>query len=173
MQRQVDFGSYFDNETKKWAEEKSKADAEERLIKSISTDEEWRHFQEKRTDHGFQVIMDNVDLVIHPRHTSREKHGSDLHMAHAIAVKNRVEGYHLPNDAPISTVSSINVEDFLPTLSDNKTLKHEWMLLIGNIISSHIPALKWISGHVPAQPHHDHMSDMCKKSHIVRAFLLD
>ena len=168
IQRQIDFGLGFDKKVWEWAKEKAEAEAKERHIRANSTDDEWEKFQAERTDHGYQLIMDNVDLVVHPRHTSREKYGTDLHMVQLVAVKNRVEGYHLPNDAPIATPSSIDIDDFLPTIHDNNHLRYEWTVLIGNIISSHIPALKWFSEHIPVQLHHDHIVDLRKKSEVVR-----
>lgn len=116
MQRQLDFGIDFDRDVKQWAQEKHEADCMERDIIESSSEEEWRKFQEGRKDCGYRLIMDNVDLVVHRRHTSREKHGTDLHMVQMIAAKNRVKGYHLNNGEPISTVSSHKLDVFFEQL---------------------------------------------------------
>ena len=159
MQRQIDFGTDFDKDVIKWAEGKQVAECTESL--------EEHGEQSHRTDNGYQLIMDNVDIIIHPRHTSREKHGTDLHMVQVIAVENRVNGHHLPNDGPVATLSSVDIADFLPTLRDNQFLKKDWIVLIGNIISEHIPSLKWFSEHIPAQIQHAHLTELQKKSKIV------
>ena len=166
MRRQVDFGADFDEDVLKWAKETSQAEALEREAKEHGDE------PPQRTDNGYQLIMDNVDIVLHPRHTSREKHGSDLHMVQMIAVQNRVNGHHLPNDKPTSTMSSLDIAQFRPTLSDNKLLKQDWIVLIGNIISKHIPSLKWFNEHLPGHIQHAHMTELKRKSKIVSLCLV-
>ncbi|XP_033638557.1 uncharacterized protein LOC117299208 [Asterias rubens] len=170
MQRQVDFGADFgadfDEDVLKWANETSQAEALEREVKEHGDE------PPQRTDNGYQLIMDNADIVLHPRHTSREKHGSDLHMVQMIAVQNRVNGHHLPNDKPTSTMSSLDIAQFRPTLSDNKLLKQDWIVLIGNIISKHIPSLKWFNEHLPGHIQHAHMTELKRKSKIVNLGVL-
>lgn len=168
LRRQIDFGMDYDMEVKQWAEAKRVADSKEREIIKSGTAEELEEFQKKRKDSGYQLVMDNVDLIIHARHTSRNKFGSDLHMAQIIAVKDRVSGLHLSNDKPSSLIKDVDMSKFVPTVTDNRLLKQEWVILIGKIISQNSPALGWFASHLPKEVPHRHIEEMKQKSQVVR-----
>ena len=97
---------------------------------------------------GYQLVMDNVDVIVHPRYTSRKQHGTDHHMVQMIAIQNRVKSHHLPNNDHITTVDKIDVSEFLPTVSDD-------------IICENIPA------HITSPIYHKHMAELQQKSKIV------
>lgn len=130
LKLQIDFGKNFDAKVKEWSEEVAAAHSQElKLIESRSTSVVIDTFQKQRKDRSYQLVMDNVDIVISARHTSKAKHGSDLHMVQMMAVKNRVSGHHLPNNKPTSSLKYIDVTEFLPTVEDDKLLKQDWVVL--------------------------------------------
>ena len=172
LKLQIDFGTNFDAKVKEWSEEVAEVHNQElQLIESGST-AAVNEFQKQRKDSGYQLVMDNVDMVISARHTSKAKHGSDLHMVQMMAVKNRVSGHHLPNNKPTSSLKDIDIAEILPTVEDNKLLKQDWVILIGKIIAENFPELKWFASHLPREVPHDHMAEMKQKSEIVRQMLL-
>lgn len=96
-----------------------------------------RHHSESQSDKGFQIVMDNVDVVVHARHPTRDNYGRDYHMVQMMAVQNRVDAYHLSNERP-EKFHEIDTKEFLPSVSDNLRLKQEWVILCGNVIRDHM-----------------------------------
>eukprot|EP00057_Strongylocentrotus_purpuratus_P018700 XP_011673174.1 PREDICTED: uncharacterized protein LOC105442605 [Strongylocentrotus purpuratus] len=170
--KQVECGSNFDDEVKKWAEEAHQNNEKEKEL-AKEGGEMVEIYNRSRTDKGYTLVMDNVDMVVHARHPTRDNYGKDYHMVQMIAYQNRVTAFHLSNAPPTRSVDSVDSLEFLPTAQENLILRRDWMILAARMISQHIPALKEMMNVFPSEITHEHMAEMSKKSKVVNLGVLN
>nr|XP_054763564.1 uncharacterized protein LOC129270188 [Lytechinus pictus] len=169
---QMDYGKNYDEKVRDWAKIVDRDNREERRLQMEGFLDAYIAECLHRELNGYQLLMDNVDLVIQARHPTRTNYGKDLHMVHMMAVEHRVHGHHLPNAHPVSTIDSVDTADFLPNLEDNKMLRRDWMILSARIIGAHIPSLSSAMSTFPSRIQHEHMEEMRSKSNVVNLGVL-
>ncbi|XP_072166071.1 uncharacterized protein [Diadema setosum] len=172
LQKQLEYGENFDEEVVEWAKTVHECSSKERELQADVNWDVESTAAIHRDDIGYQLVMDNVDIVIQARHPTRDSYGKDLHMVQMIAVQHRVQGHHLSNTQAISSVTEVESGDFLPSIEENKMLRREWMILASRMIGEHIPALKDVMSTLPGVIHHDHMAEMKQKSRVVNLGVL-
>ena len=91
---------------------------------------------------GYQIIGDNVDLMIKVRHQASDKPNKSIHWFHLNAVKNRVSGAGLSEKGPIKLVDQVENWEILLSYQDNEELLHDFIPLFARVICNRIPALK-------------------------------
>ncbi|XP_072039751.1 uncharacterized protein [Amphiura filiformis] len=116
---------------------------------------------------GYQLVGDNVDMKIHVRQMTVSHQNTDLHHFNHLAVKNRVNAFHLPDDKPICPPDEFQPNLVLPNVLTNAALRSSWIVLIGRIISEHITSFAWFKDHLPDLIPHEHMAEAGKKSETV------
>lgn len=158
INKQEEFGEGFDSEVKDWG-------------KQLLDAKEMGQSAEEVHCPSFQLVMDNVDIRVKARHTTRDNYGSDYHMVNILAVKDRVNAQHLSNDFPNVNTDKLDLAEFLPSSEEDKSLKNDWSILMGHIISEHLPHLKWMSKELPKQIPHDHMDEAKQKTKVVSRIL--
>lgn len=91
---------------------------------------------------GYQIIGDNVDLMIKVRHQASDKPNKSIHWFHLNAVKDRVSGAGLSEKGSIKLVDEVENWEILPSYQDNEELLHDFIPLFARVICDRIPALK-------------------------------
>lgn len=91
---------------------------------------------------GYQIIGDNVDLMIKVRHQASDKPNKSIHWFHLNAVKDRVSGAGLSEKGSIKLVDQVENWEILPSYQDNEGLLHDFIPLFARVICDRIPALK-------------------------------
>ena len=91
---------------------------------------------------GYQIIGDNVDLMIKVRHQASDKPNKSIHWFHLNAVKDRVSGAGLSEKGSIKLVDQVENWEILPSYQDNEDLLHDFIPLFAQVICDRIPALK-------------------------------
>ena len=87
---------------------------------------------------GHQVVGDNVDARIDVRQMRIGHQNQDIHHFNFLAIKNRVQIHHLPNDdRQVCQTADFEPGMILPNVSDNTALKKNWVILTGRIIAEH------------------------------------
>ena len=167
LHQQTECGEGFDAEVKEWAENVCKANEEEKKLLQAGQMDDAVKYNENRTDKSYQLVMDNVDVVVHARHPTRDNYGKDIHMVQMMAVQHRVSGHHLPNTEPIASAQSVDSSEFLPNTDDNMKLRRDWVILSAKMLADHIPALKPMLDALPPHITHEHMAEMKTKSKVV------
>ena len=167
LKMQLDCGKNYDSELKLWADEVHRGHDTERTLEAAGDIDALTQFNASRDAKGYQLVMDNVDVVVKARHPTRENYGKDYHMVQMMAVQNRVSAWHLPNSHPIATIDTIESTDFLPNTTDNNKLKRDWTILSARMIREHIPALCQMMDTLPHVIVHEHMTEMKEKSKVV------
>ena len=142
------------------AVEKNDKKTAEEVRKKLNEHNEKRH-------PGFQLVGDNVDMRINVRQMGIGHQNLDLHHFNFLAIKNRVQIHHLPNDKPVCPPSAFEPGMVLPNVSDNKVLKRNWTTLIGHIIAENCPALSWFEDHLVAHIPHKYTKEAAKKTEAV------
>ncbi|XP_072181183.1 uncharacterized protein [Diadema setosum] len=168
---QTECGKDYDVPLKQWAMEVHEDSEKERVFKTMCDTEKIDELNATRTS-SYQLVMDNVDMVVRARHPTRENFGKDHHMVQLMAVQHRVSAWHLPCTHPVATLESFDNKDLLPNMQDNAQLKHDWMVLSARMIAEHIPSLKPMMDLLPQVIVHDHMTEMKEKSKVVNLGVL-
>ncbi|XP_072027736.1 LOW QUALITY PROTEIN: uncharacterized protein [Amphiura filiformis] len=91
---------------------------------------------------GYQLVGDNIDFTLNPRHQTTEHGKKNIHYFNFLAVKNKVSGNEYPDDKPAGDVKSTPLSAYLPDHADNLKLREEWVILAGQIITYMIPAFE-------------------------------
>ncbi|XP_071476351.1 uncharacterized protein [Diadema antillarum] len=170
IEKQLELCEGFDEKVKRWAEQVHKNNSIERQLIHEGDRERLVFHNTTRDDCGFQLVMDNVDILIHARHPTKANYGKEYHMAHMMAVKHRVTAHDKSSQRTIP--SAIDPQLFLPNVSDNKILRHEWAILCKRVIAEHFPVLKRELQDLPDQIIHDHMREAKEKSEVVNLGVL-
>ncbi|XP_013382166.1 uncharacterized protein LOC106152931 [Lingula anatina] len=120
---------------------------------------------------GYQVIGDNVDLLIKARHMSSERQNKDIHWFFMYAAIDEVSGSHLDNFR-MPKVSDVPLTKCLPNSFDVKKLKYHCMVLWSRVVVHWIPALQCLSKAVVRHIPHRYENTMKAKTTTVPLGLL-
>jgi hypothetical protein len=116
----------------------------------------------------YQIVGDNVDIRVVPRHMTLDHRTADHHWFHIYAVKNRVQAPpSLCDDHPIGDIKTAQLSVFLPTKQDCCDLAKEFIAIIMRVLVQHVPKLQRYASLVPVHLPHKHSTEMMRKSEIV------
>ena len=118
------------------------------------------------------LVGDNIDKTIRPRHMTMDKQTQSIHYFQFYGVQDRISFRHLPNEAPIGSVSDLPMSTFLPDLNDCSVLRDNYATLMAREIVKKLPYFKIFEDCVPMHIHHEYTEQMCKKSVLVSFDLL-
>ena len=90
----------------------------------------------------YQIIGDNVDMMIKIKHQASTKPNKSIHWFHLLGVKNRAIAYDLADDKPIGAVSDLQSGDILPSTKDNQDLLHDFVPLFARVVVDKVPSFK-------------------------------
>lgn len=108
-------------------------------------------------------------LQVHPRYMGIGKQTKDLHMYNMLAVEQRINAYHLPNDRPVCRYSDFNMRELLPNVEDNAELRKNWIVLVGRVLIRHMPRLATVmKPSIPTMIKHKYMKEAKQKNKVVR-----
>ena len=94
------------------------------------------------------------------------------HWFQMYAVRDRVTGKDLPNDAPISDVAKIPLHTFLPSVEDCNHIRSEFEVLIARVISEKMEYFHPLKPVVPQYMKHEYSDSMRLKSEMVSTVCL-
>ena len=111
----------------------------------------------------YQIIGDNLDLMINVRQKSSQNKNKSFHWFHTYAIKDIVSGNHLSNKHTRRLID-VPIREFLPSIEQTNELKANFTLLIAKIIVKRIPALKFLSKSVLWHIPHQYSKEMAEKT---------
>ena len=115
----------------------------------------------------FKLVGDNIDKNVRPREMRSEHQTRSLHYFHAYAVRDRVDMSTFSNDAQLPVASAVNLQDLLPTSSDEVTMRENFVTLVGRTLTKYMPFFselgKGLQRHIP----HEFSHEMGQKSEVV------
>ena len=116
---------------------------------------------------GYQIIGDNVDLMIKVRHQASDKPNKSIHWFHLNAVKDRVNANECSDDEPLKKVQEVEKWEVLPSIKDTHDLLHDFIPLVARVIVDRIPAFKHFKDVVVRHLPHKYSDVMKDKSEQV------
>lgn len=115
----------------------------------------------------YQIIGDNIDMLIKTKQMSREKQNTDIHWFLIYAIIDEIEDLTLPEDTPKRKLADTQPTDCLPNAADKDKLNDIFTILWTRVIVKTIPAFrrfeKSVIWHIP----HQYEDEMKKKSETV------
>ena len=98
--------------------------------------------EEVQSVHGaaYQIIGDNVDMLIKVKHMSSTNQNNSIHWFNMNAVLNRVHGNLLSNEVPIMSILDVENCQFVPSGQDNLDFLHDLVPLVTRVVVTNIPA---------------------------------
>lgn len=91
---------------------------------------------------GYRFNFDNLDFLIHVRDMTEEHQNLSKHYVQLLAIKDRVNCEHLPNDHPIGDLGNIDNNQFLPSATDNDSLRNDFLHVISLILIENVKAFE-------------------------------
>lgn len=91
----------------------------------------------------------------------------DHHWFNMYAVKDRVQGLHLPDERPTASIATLPLATFLPNVQDCVALREEFILLFARVLIRYLPWFKCLKSVVPNHMPHEYSTAMAEKSEIV------
>ena len=91
---------------------------------------------------GFRFNMDNLDFLLKVRDMTETHQNKSLHYVQLMAVVDRVNCEHLPDDRPVGNLNNIEDHEFLPTGDDNSSLRDDFIHIMALILAENVPAFK-------------------------------
>ena len=116
---------------------------------------------------GFKIVGDNIDKTIRRRHQRNDRTTQSLHYFNSFAVRDRVDFSSLSEDRPDISLDASSAERLLPSDKDLKQLLLNFEILVGRILTEHLPCLRRLSDASVKHITHCYYTEMSQKSEIV------
>lgn len=81
-------------------------------------------------------------------------------------VRDRVDGSHFSDKAPLCDITSTDIHDLLPTSTDETTLRENFTTLMGRTFAKYMPFFKFYEG-VESHTPHKFSHETSQKSEVV------
>ncbi len=115
----------------------------------------------------WKIVGDNLDVSVKVRDMRLDNPNQMHHFFHLIGVQDRIDTAHLDNTKPKRTMSSMGVQDFVPSARDFAQLRTDITVLVSRIAVSEFPAFEFMRNAVPDHITHVHSKEMSEKSKVV------
>jgi hypothetical protein len=116
---------------------------------------------------GYRFNFDNLDFLIKVRDMTEDHQNQSRHYVQMLAVKDRVNCEHLPNDEPIGDLLNIDNCQFLPTAADNDSLRNDLIHVISLILTENVKAFEVFKDVYPPNFTHEYSDVVDEKSVVV------
>lgn len=115
----------------------------------------------------FRLVGDNCDLHQKASHQTLSKRDQDHHWFNLYAVKDRVQGLHLPDLQPTALVATLPLATFLPNVEDCIALRKDFIQLMARVLMRYLHWFRCLKPVVPEHMAHEYSETMSKQSEIV------
>lgn len=116
---------------------------------------------------SWKLVGDNLDLTVKVRDMCVDNPNQAHHFFHTIAVQDRIATDHLDDTKPQCLASTLEVSNFVPSLSDKQRLCSDFVVLVARIIVSEFAEFKFLQLSVPTHIPHQYSKEMAQKSNVV------
>ena len=119
---------------------------------------------------GFKLVGDNIDKNVKARYQRQDHQNKSLHYFNSFALQSRIDFSELANVLPATCVNSPHnvCLSLLPSVEDDKALRHHFITLVSHILMTHMQFFK-ISFDNAMDWHtkHKYYKEMSSKSVVV------
>jgi hypothetical protein len=116
---------------------------------------------------GCKVPFDNFDIYQRVRDMTEDHQNIDIHWVNHNVVFNRLSGYHLPDDKPISSIKDLDNAKLLPSMSDHSCQRLDYIRLVQRVLTNNLQCLGSLKGEVTNHIPNQYSDVMCKKTEKV------
>ena len=120
-----------------------------------------------RERHIFRMVGDNFDLLIKVRQMLLDHHNKSHHWFNLLFIFSRVSSVHLPNNAPLQTLSEFPIEQYFLDDEERESTMKDYTVLVSRILCDHLsflaPFKSVLVRHIP----HEYSEEMSQKSHVL------
>lgn len=117
----------------------------------------------------YKLVGDNIDKHVKPREMRVDAQSQSLHFFNVYAVRDRVDASNLSDQPSLPDVSSIRVEDILPTPDDHTAITTNFAILIGRVLKKHMPFFSCFGSGLEKHIKHEYYQQMSQKSEVVNS----
>lgn len=87
----------------------------------------------------FKIVGDNIDKNMRPRDMITDHQVRSLHYFHSYTVCDRLDLSDTSKEVPVPDVPSLNVQNLLPTSSDESCMTENFSILIARTLVKYVP----------------------------------
>lgn len=116
---------------------------------------------------GYRFNFDNLDFLLRVRNMTTDHQNKSKHYVQIMAVKDRVNCEHLPDDQPIGDLLELENNQFLPSLEDHETLRNDLIHAIAILLIENVKSFKVFEDVFPKHFQHEYSDVMSRKSVVV------
>ena len=109
-------------------------------------------------------LLDNIDKYVKPRDMTIDAQASTLHYFNMYAVCDRLDASQLPDNPTLPDVSTIKVEQILPTDHSN------FAILVCCVLKKHMPFFTKFGLGIERHNRHIYSEEMSRKSEVVSIY---
>lgn len=113
------------------------------------------------------LVGDNLDKNIRPRDMRSDHQTQSLHYFHTYAVRDRVDVSSYSSESKLPDIKSMQLDNLLPSLLDDKVLTHNFAVLVGRTLNKYMPFFSKFGKGIDRHIVHEYSSEMAKKSEVV------
>ena len=115
----------------------------------------------------YKIVGDNIDKNVKPPDMRSDHQTRSLHYFQAYAVRDRID-LSIYEDMPsLPDISSVNVDQLLPTEQDAKDLKKNCAFIAARVLKKYMPFFKKFGSGLERHIHHEFYTEMSSKSEVV------
>lgn len=115
----------------------------------------------------YKLVGDNIDKNVKPREMRADNQTRSLHYFHTYGVRDRIDLSAFSSEIKVPDVSSIQLENFLPSSRDEKIMKKNFGVIIGRILVKFVPFFKKFGKGLERHIQHEYSEEMSRKSEVV------
>ena len=119
----------------------------------------------------FKIVGDNIDKYVKPRDMTMDAQASTLHYFNMYAVRDRLDASQLPDDPSLPDVSTIKVEQILPTEADHNVMHSNFAILVCRVLKKHMPFFAKFGSGIERHIRHVYSEEMSRKSEVVSIYM--
>lgn len=120
---------------------------------------------------GYQIIGDNMDLMIKLRHHASDKPNKGIHWFHLNAVKDQVNASGYSDNWPLRKAQEVENWEVLPSSKGTQDILHDFIPLVARVSVDRIQAFKHFKYVVVRHLPHHYSDVMKEKSEQVNIIL--
>ncbi len=115
----------------------------------------------------YKLVGDNIDKNVRPREMTSDNQTRSLHYFHTYALRDRVDLSTYSNEVRMPVLDSVQLDNFLPTSTDEKVIMNNFGVLVGRILMKNIPFLQQFGKGLEKHILHEYTEEMASKSDVV------
>ena len=117
----------------------------------------------------FKLVIDNLDIFVRPRTETSQRHADSFHFVQMYAVRDRIDVSNFSDVSRLPDISSVKVENVLPSNHDLEALKDNITVLVCRTARKYLQFFrKYVdSKGVPQHITHKYTAEMSLKSEVV------